>query len=993
MAADVDHKGTEQQPLKDRLKSTALPADRARAVTHWDEFIQNSAADTQLQDLHRELEENPSLKSLLMAIFGSSPYLTGLITRHPVDFQGILNTSPERHLHQLISDLVNETRGNTALSDQMKSLRQFKKKAALTIAIADIGEVWDIIRIIEAVTETAQETLTAAVEFLFRQAAMKGEITPKNPDKPTENSGYIVLGMGKLGARELNYSSDVDLIILFDKDQLNLRGGLEPGPFFVRLTKQLIKLMQEITPDGYVFRMDLRLRPDPGATQIALSTEAAFAYYESFGQNWERAAMIKARPVAGDIDAGNRFLAELAPYIWRKYLDFAAIDDIHAMKRQIHSFKGHGTIAINGHDLKLGRGGIREIEFFAQTQQLIAGGRQPELRTRRTLKTLNRLATQQWIRPQVRDDLTEAYQLLRRLEHRLQMINDEQTHKLPLGDDQLEGFARFAGYKSIDVFNVALRKQLKTVKQHYEDLFEDDPSLASTCGNLVFVGDTPDPGTIETLKGLGFNDPQGAINLVKNWHYGRYAATRSPRAREHLTSFQPILIEAISKTTQPDKALATFDTFLKDLPAGVQLFSLLSSNPNLLRLVADIMGTAPSLAHILSRRTRLLDAVLDPTFFGELPDDDELHHMIKQGFGRCRDYQDTLDTARIIGQEQSFLTGVRLLSGVIDARQAASNYTRIAETMVEELQEQVLNELKDQYGSFKGAGVSVLAMGKLGGREMTASSDLDLILIYDHDEGEMASDGPKPLSPTQYYARLTQRLISALSAPTAEGELYEVDMRLRPSGRAGPVATHINSFKDYQNKQAWTWEHMALTRARPITGSDVLKQRLQDIISDVLAKPRKAGPLANDVNIMREKIRETKGTDNLFDIKLVRGGQVDLEFICQYLQLRDAHTHPAILNPNTEGSFLAMRETGNVSKATAQTLLEAAQTYNALIQMIRLCTDKGVDPESAGEGLKNQLAETLNQPSFSVLTETIKIIINNINGLYKDIIISKQTDG
>ncbi len=978
----------QQLPLKARLIEKARPGDPERAASIWDEFCKNQSESENAKNFDADLAAHPALPKLLKAIFGNSPYLTGLITRHPEVYQIAINAIPETHMSDLANDLRRRAKEAATIPEIMTLLRHFKKQAALFIALADIGEVWDVTEVVKAVTFTADTSLNCALDFLFRDATNKGEYLPPDPEHPQKGSGYIVLAMGKHGAFELNYSSDIDLIVFYDKQIIPLNETIEPGPYLVRLTQKLIKIMQEITADGYVFRMDLRLRPDPGATQIALSTEAAFAYYESFGQNWERAAMIKARPAAGDIAAGVAFLEELAPYIWRKYLDYAAIDDIHAMKRQIHNFKGHGSIKINGHDLKLGRGGIREIEFFVQTQQLIAGGRQPELRTRQTLTTLKLLAEQHWIKPEVCQDLSLAYKYLRRLEHRVQMLHDEQTHKLPQDPEVLERFAKFCGYPDLKNFGEELIRQLKTVQRHYEDLFEEDVSLAGQCGNLVFVGDNPDPGTIETLTRLGFKAPEAAIDMVKTWHYGRYAATRSSKARERLTEFQPILLEAIAKTSQPDKALATFDTFLKDLPAGVQLFSLLSSNPNLLRLIADIMGTAPSLARILSRRTRLLDAVLDPAFFGDLPDEAQLHEIITEEFARCEDYQDTLDRARVIGQEQKFLTGVRLLSGMLDASSAARNYTRIAETVIDELQLKVLRELEAQHGTFEGSGVSVLAMGKLGGREMTALSDLDLILIYDFDPGQTQSNGPKPLSPTQYYSRVTQRLISALSAPTAEGELFEVDMRLRPSGRAGPVATHIDSFIEYQRNQAWVWEHMALTRARPITGPAPLKAKLCMIISDILSKPRDTLKLARDVDEMRGKIKEQKGTSDLWDIKQITGGQVDLEFICQYLQLRDGHRHKSILETNTEESFRAMQKAGNINEATSATLIEAAIIYNTLIQLIRLCIEQGFDPETASEGLKSLLAESLSLPSFSSLTETIKIKQNEINELYGRIILS-----
>jgi len=974
--------------LIERLKTAPHPSDVDHGELILKEFLETNSSVPAHSDLVHLIETNSLLRDLTLGIFGNSSYLTALITRQPLHYYDALEANPETYMDVLGSQLKQDMQAAVDFNQTMQILRVFKQRAALFIALTDISGCWDVPKVIYGVTQIADISLAEAVNFLLQEAAKKGDYFPSTLDNLSERSGYIVLAMGKQGGFELNYSSDVDLIIFFDKERLRLKEGLDPSTFFVRFTRKLVKLMQEMTADGYVFRMDLRLRPDPGATQIALSTDAAFAYYESFGQNWERAAMIKARPVAGDIEAGLKFLKGLSPFIWRKYLDFAAIDDIHAMKRQIHSFKGHGTIAIEGHNLKLGRGGIREIEFFAQTQQLIAGGRQPELRTTGTLETLKVLTENKWIKAKARDNLTKAYVFLRRIEHRVQMIADEQTHSLPTDEIGMNRVAKFSGFATVEDFSNKLRAQLETVKTHYEDLFEDDASLSNECGNLVFVGDSPDPDTVETLNLLGFHEPVRVIETVKSWHFGRYAATRSGRARERLTDFQPLLIEALSKTSQPDFALASFDRFLKSLPAGIQLFSLLSSNPNLLRLLAEIMGTAPSLARVLGRRPRILDAVLDPGFFGDLPNDSELRCIIKDEFSQCLDYQDTLDRARIVGQDQSFLIGVRFLSGVIDAEQAASGYTRLAENIIEQLQEKVALEIEEQHGTFVGAGVSVLAMGKLGGREMTATSDLDLILLYDFEEGQIQSNGKKPLSPTQYYSRFTQRLISALSAPTGEGELYEVDMRLRPSGRSGPVATHINSFLEYQQKQAWVWEHMALTRARPITGSADFQKKICHIIGDVLSTPNDPLTLARDVCAMRQKIEQEKGTDNIWDIKQSAGGQVDLEFICQYLQLLHGHEHKEIFKGNSYECLEAISKANIIPPDMSTKLLRASKVYNSLIQMFRLCTNQDFDPNDASEGLKLKLANSINEPSFSALKGVVLEVQSDVRAIYQDLLVT-----
>ncbi len=518
----------------------------------------------------------------------------------------------------------------------MGILRQAKNEVAFLIALADLGDVWTVEEVTRRLSEAADLFLGLAVRFLLMRAAQAGQFRPPDPAAPEKHSGLIMLGMGKYGAHELNYSSDIDLIIFFDREVAPLASRVDPGAFFVRLTRDLVHIMQERTADGYVFRTDLRLRPDPGSTQAAISTEAAFRYYESRGQNWERAAMIKARPVAGDIAAGQAFLDTLGPYIWRKYLDYNAIADIHAMKRQIHAAKGHGQIAVAGHNLKLGRGGIREIEFFVQSQQLIAGGRQRALRSPQTLEALRRLTDYDWISPKVRDDLSAAYRYLRRLEHRLQMMADQQTHTLPSSPPELTKFARFAGYSQLEDFERNLRQTLQTVQKHYAALFESVPELTtSRGGNLVFTGDADDPSTSETLTKLGFRNAPAAIAAIKGWHYGRYPAMRSARARENLTEFTPALLEALGHTGDPDLALSTFDKFLSEVPTALQLFAMLRTNPGLLRLIAQIMGSAPRLARLLTRHRRIMDAILDPGHLGEKPTDEDLRRHIRQENHGC----------------------------------------------------------------------------------------------------------------------------------------------------------------------------------------------------------------------------------------------------------------------------------------------------------------------------------------------------------------------
>ena len=916
---------------------------------------------------HLDLLREPELRAFLAGVFTGSRYLRMLAMQAPDRLVRVLDAPPDQHLDHLIEALQAQAIGDDQpIKSWMTTLRAFKAEAALVISLADLAGCWPIMRATEALADVADAACDAAVAYLFR-AAQRKEDWRGAPDDPAphRSSGLIVLAMGKHGARELNFSSDIDLIVFYERDKARLRDGLDPAQFFIRMTRDLVKLLNDRTADGYVFRTDLRLRPDPGATQVAISTDAALHYYESFGQNWERAAMIKARPAAGDLDAGCAFREELAPFIWRKYLDFAAIADIHAMKRQIHAHRGFKEIAVKGHNIKLGRGGIREIEFFVQTQQLIAGGRQPDLRSPRTLDTLSRLAERGWIETDVVADLDEAYKFLRAIEHRIQMTADEQTHQVPTDDAALETLSGFAGYESIGAFSDALLSRLRTVQEHYASLFENDPELSSAAANLVLAGEEDDPETLASLEAMGFSQPAQVLSTIRAWHRGRYPAVSSEGARARLTVVQPLLVEALAQTVNPDAALAGFDRFLRQLPAGVQLFALLNTHPELMRLVALIMGSAPRLAQILSRHRRVFDAVLDPRIMGTTPTHDEMRELIEAELADAEGLEVVLDRARVIGREQMFLIGIRLLTGLIEAEEAGPAYALIAETLIEKLHAAVQADFEARHGRVPGGKSAVVAMGRLGSREMTATSDLDLIVIYDADEDAKQSDGDRPLAVSQYFARLTQRIISAISAPTAEGKLYEVDMRLRPSGNQGPVATQLASFENYQLNDAWTWEHMALTRARVISGPPDLTAAIEGAIRTTLTKPRDTAKLAVDVRDMRERIWSEKGTDNIWEMKQVRGGLIDLEFTTQYLQLKHAAAHPEVLDTNTLRSLERVRDAGLIAAQDYLALAAAGRLLNTLAQLLRICFEGGSDVTAAPDGLKSLLSAACGEPDLT----------------------------
>ena len=915
----------------------------------------------------------------LHRIKAGSPYLTGLLQHREAFASRILNEPPKILLDEICTDLFHP-------ENMAAHLRQKKSEVALLVAMADLGGEWDVVEVTHALTIFADACVRAAVDHLLRDAAARGKLTLQDAHQPSQRCGYVILAMGKHGAFELNYSSDIDLIVLYDPETARLASGVEPSTFFVKLTRALVSLLQDITEDGYVFRVDLRLRPDPRATQMAISLEAAAIYYENQGQNWERAAMIKARAVAGDIALGEEFLRRLTSYIWRKYLDYAAIADVQSLKRQIHAVKGHGEIAVLGHNLKLGRGGIREIEFFVQTQQLIAGGRNADLRGRRTLDTLNALADANWIAPATAEDMKSAYGFLRTLEHRAQMVDDQQTHIVPSQPQAFERYARFCGFENGKALSVKLRETLETVQEHYAALFENAGALAADGGSLVFTGGEDDPATIETLEGMGFLQASEVSATIRGWHFGRYVATRTARTREILTELMPVLLKALAQTGEPDQSFLAFDSFLKGLPSGVQFFSMVKANPGLLDLITQILSAAPRLAAQLSHQPRTLEAVVSPDFFGAMPDAGKLARDINAVILDDTPRDEAMDRARVLGREQMFKVGVRVLSDTLGAEAAGQAYTLIADALLLKLLAVTETEMRATHGEVAGGQCAIIAMGKLGSREMTATSDLDLILVYDHEETAELSSGPKPISVTQYYARLTQRFVTAITAPTAEGTLYEVDLRLRPSGSKGPVAVGFSSFRQYQMNEAWTWERMALTRARVITADEGLQEKIESAISTTLQTPRDSGVMRKDVADMRALMLKEHAPASIWDIKRSRGGLIEIEFIAQFLQLKHAASSRDILDTNTTAVLRKAENLGMLKPEEARTVLDAIDLYQRLTQILRLCVSALYDPASAARNLNRAVCRAARMPDITSTEALLSDTEHQVSDVFEQMI-------
>ncbi len=952
------------------LAHTTIPysSDNVRRLK--EEWLESASRrkNTELSDWMKEAVKNAHPANMLIeGVFGNSPFLSKLLIRYPeVLRQSLTCDSDEVYKRTLNSLLVSHD--EQSQTEFIRSLRIAKGKLALLIALADIAGWWNLEKITAALSEFAEICLKQTVDFLLTQAEKRGEIKLSIPQSPSKHSGIIILGMGKLGGNELNYSSDIDLIIMFEKGRLTYTGRHTEQQFMNKLAYDLVHIMQERTADGYVFRTDLRLRPDPASTPPAINTDAAYYYYESVGQNWERAAMIKARPIAGDIDAGNEFIKHISPFMWRRNLDFAAIQDIHSIKRQMDSHEDK-KISLEGHNVKLGRGGIREIEFYVQIHQLIWGGKMTSLRQRSTCQTLDELNKLKLISNEEHKPLIEAYTYLRKLEHRLQMVADQQTHSLPSDESELHHIACFMGFDDTKDFMQQTTEHLCAVHYIFSNSFQSADKLGET-GNLVFTGVSHDPDTLDTLSNMGYINPKTVSEIVMGWHRGSKRATRTKRTRELLTEIMPTLLKRLSETANPDEAFLKFNDFLTNLPAGVQLFSLFNANPQLLVLVADIMGSAPKLAYNLSQSPALLDSVLYGDFYHDLPSREQLRTQLDEILPDHIDYEHKIETMVRFRNERQFQAGVQLLKHMIDAKESGAFLSMMAELVLQKALALVTAEFEKSHGKIIGGEFAVISLGKLGSYDMTFGSDIDLVFTYTAPD-DAISDGLKQFNASVYYNRLAQRLVNALSAMSREGRLYEVDTRLRPSGTQGVLACSLTALHKYFDESAWTFEYMAFSKARVVAGNKALSDKVIGFIDDLMATPKDAETLKKDVWEMRERIEKEFPKRPLWTIKYTRGGLIDIDFIAQYLLLLHAPKHGRPIPANTANILHWLLDKEAIDPDIARELCDANELLTELFHMLRLCNYGELDEKTALPGLKRLLAEGLEFKNFYALKQKL----------------------
>jgi len=886
------------------------------------------------------------INQLIRGVGGCSPYLKGLLE---IEYDWVLSAldSQENILNAEFSRLK-----KTPSSEIKTALRVTKRRVALWSALCDFSGIWELNDVTNMLTQFADLACQLALKVALETELSRGNIPGLEIDHSPEKTGMFVLAMGKMGAHELNYSSDIDLICFFDETQFLEEKYFDARKGFIRATRLMSSILSDLTEDGYVFRTDLRLRPDPSVNPVCIATETAERYYESLGRTWERAAYIKARVVAGDTKAGINFLHSLTPFVWRKYLDFAAIEDAHDIRLRIREHKGlGGALKLLGHNIKLGSGGIREIEFFTQTRQLIAGGRDMELRVRGTIDGLKNLSKKGWINKTVSEKLISHYTLYRNIEHRLQMVHDAQTHDLPKSIEGMERLSCMMG-TAPDLLAKDLLFSLKEVNQLTEGFFKP------------------------TKLDLTFSLSEMETKVVDRWR--SYPSLRSPRAEHIFNRLRPKILEKIRSTDKSNNALIAFDKFLVGLPTGVQLFSLFEANPQLIDLLVDIVGTAPALANHLAKSPVVFDAVIGGDFWTPWPKLTTLERQLSNLIKLETDYEQKLEVSRKWKKEWHFRIGVHLLRGITNVNQAGTQYAELAETVLKVIFPVVISEFSKKYGKPPGRGASIFSMGSLGATHLNSTSDLDLIVIYDA-EGIEFSDCPTPLNSRLYYTRLTQALVTAMTVEMSQGKLYEVDMRLRPSGRKGPVATSWTSFKDYQTNEAWAWEHLALTRGRVICGNSELSINIEDFRLQLIKNVRPEVAVRS-LKEMREKIQKIDLNNNKWEFKQGIGRMQDIELFSQLSTVINGK-----VTRDVSSGLIAGSESGLLTNTQLDQILKTYKFLKEMNMATRLINDPSQEFEkisTSGHSFilkltKINTIKALNK-NFEFQTKRVAKIINTV---------------
>ncbi|MFC1829834.1 bifunctional [glutamate--ammonia ligase]-adenylyl-L-tyrosine phosphorylase/[glutamate--ammonia-ligase] adenylyltransferase [Thermodesulfobacteriota bacterium] len=936
----------------------------------WDAFC-HSASNAGLTP-----PDDPAIIAAAKRVFPFSDFVSKSCIRDPEMFEDLLQSGnlqrrfmPGEYITMLES-FLSEARDDEQLSIL---LRRFRRREMVRIAWRDLSGWSDLSETMAGLSALADACLDRAVSLLHEWHCSEHGIPTGQDGLPQK---LVVLGMGKLGGRELNFSSDIDLIFAYPEPG-ETRGGKESmqnDEFFIRLCRRLIKVIGANTSEGIVFRVDMDLRPYGENGPLAMSFDAMEEYYQEQGREWERYAWVKARVVAGDMQAGARLLERLKPFIYRRYLDFGAFESLRNMKQMIAlEVKRKGMTS----NIKLGPGGIREIEFFGQVFQLIRGGVSPSLQECSILKALKVLALENYIPLNVCDKLTNAYEFLREVEHRLQEYSDQQTHELPADPASKMRLAASMGFEDPEAFAHCLEGHRERVHRYFNELLEvNDAADMDGQVEVVEIGlkavwndPVKDDKNRYVMEGIGFEDADEAIRLLNYLRNDPATRSLSREGRNRLDRLVPRLLKTIGRSEHPRPVLGRIIDLVKTIQQRTNYLALLLEEPTAITHLVKLANASPWIISYLSRHPVLLDELLDPRSLYLPPEKPDLIKELRKRLKGIdlHNLEHQIEELCIFKQVNTLRVAAADISGALPLMRTSDHLTYIAETILDEVLDLSWNHLIEKHGiptcQLNGKridrGFAVVAYGKLGGIELGYGSDLDLVFLHAGTQRETRG-GRTLVDSTQFFARLGQRVVHILSAPTSAGVLYEPDMRLRPSGGSGPLVSHIQGFGEYQMNKAWTWEHQAIVRARPMSGDIQVMKRFEQIRKAVLARPRSKAKLQKEITEMRERIRREllRPEPGVFDLKQDTGGIVDIEFLVQYLVLLKSNEFSDLLRWTDNVRILeTLIETEVLEKDAAAILKEAYLTYRAAVHRLNLQEKPATVPDEQFSGLRKNILE------------------------------------
>lgn len=934
-----------------------------------------------------EALEDRSGRSFFSLLFGNSPYLTRMLLRDTEFAEALARQGSQALADGILEELsaADPTMNRDLL---MRLLRRQRSRIATLVAACDCYGVWDVMQCAATLSETADRAVHLATEHLLLDRVRRGELARPDEGPAGLRWGYFLLAAGRHGARELGYTADLSLIALYDPDVVEYTGTRSPEDCFARVTRDMARILQARTRDGYVFRTDLRLRPGAPATPLAITRQSALEYYRRSGRTWERATLINARPVAGDVTAGRSFLSELRPFIWEEGLDFDSVEDIHSMSRQIHRFRRRSAPRARGLDLALSPGGIREIEFFVLMHQLAYGGRSRHLRGSGVLPMLDTIEREHFVLPREAADLRDAYLTLRRIEHRVQMVNDQPTRALPASRSGLDNVACLAGLESGDELTVVAQRAMERVHQLFQTRFTA-PDKKVGLAELILEGPAGGSEAQPVLREEGFRKPRDAVDTFRGWAEGGHASTSSIRARAAVRAVLPELIAALGRTPDPDRTLARIDRFFDALPTDVSFFPMVKANTWLLNLVAVVMGSAPSLAESLRLNPRILEAVLDPAFFLPLPDREELASALAGRLDGVDDFRERVGTLEMWTREHRFQVGIQTLQNLVTSEDALRCRSDLADIAAAAVLQMAVAETEERFGAVAGGRCAVLAFGDLGARELAHDSALDLVLVADYPSAGDAPDPRDHVDEGRFYHRIASRLFSTLAHHTWHGSLYRVREQSAPAV-VGPspmitlrqLLTRLSGAKSPRDL-------IALVGSRVICGDEQVRDAVERGIRDALFRRVDPGQLAEDVAAIRRLrstglLRSTGPRNDPFGLLHGPGGLLDLRLLARYLVVRYAHEVPRSISGETLDCFETLAAAGAISAEELRALADATRMQRAIRDMLGLASEGGITIHEAPGALREKLAVALQYDSPEALEEGYGSARERVFGIFQD---------